>query len=1124
MPMRNCRTGHDSIAIALLELRCIRRAIRTWVLALLALAAGGAAFVFYHHAALQHYSVGHYSGNIVPGRFLMAGYAACFLLPLLAGIVFLAFDHRHRDQTAGVVEVLDVRPVGNLAFFLGRLMALVAAMWLVCAVFTASLQVAGLAADRWLRNGTLDGWLGPLEPWSMATFLFVDAPPALVLWGAIVLLLAAVVRNRLAVAVVGLALLGAYGWLLLYAPLRLLPAVSVFSGFDGFASDMAPRFLTVDSAVLRGAQVLLALGLVALGALGYARADSASKARPLFGGLALIVAGVGGVAVLGQSVVAAERERQAWRDAHVALRNTPAADLLRLDAVVAIEPATALHVDASLTLRLAAEQQLVLSLNPGMQLQTVELSGQAVPYQHENGLLHVAAPSSLAETEATLRVVASGMPDARFAYLDSVVDPLALGVAESHYRILGGEAMVFSGDYAVLLPALRWLPMPGPNLERAPDFHDLDLRLDLPADWQAVAPGARGQEESPAERKRLRFRTKSATPLTGLVAGRFERYAATVSGVEMELLLHAGHRRNAEFFRQGQPDAQQLLNMFLGIRLDGAKREGLVYPYERFSVIEVPGRLRGFGGGWQLDTALALPGIALLREYGLPSMRMTMHSMHMVMFFMPNDFSGGDPTIALWRSMMRFRTAAAGEQATMVGFLMDDIAKSVLSGYWPSFFSAHHYHAAGDAGAAVEVLHRLMGHGTAVDHELKAMAKRVAVSEEFLTNTLGELNFAYDAKRALEMLKFKGQMLGRILTGGWSTKGAANVIRELLLRHEGSVYTLDDLRAVAEAAGAPLDSVVGEWWKSSALPGFVASPLAAYRLEDSADGPRYQLRLHVCNAEPVPGLVRLLCNGSEVTQGCSFRSHSVQPHACIEIGEVTSFLPQKANLDTYLSRNGNGIVLPAPSIDAERAIDAEPLQGARESAWRPPQTADIVVDDLAAGFSLDDEAAPRGLRLWRPHASWTRQETNGSWGRYARTATWSAPGDGDRSATFAAQLPHAGRWRLDYHLPGAELTELEGSVGMSLRWTRATHKLGRYDMAVLENAEVDASDSAMRTPVEFDGSIAEEGWNHLGDFDLQSTNVALVVTDRTDGDVVVADAIRWRPLDQPALDDEQREG
>ncbi len=51
------------------------------------------------------------------------------------------------------------------------------------------------------------------------------------------------------------------------------------------------------------------------------------------------------------------------------------------------------------------------------------------------------------------------------------------------------------------------------------------------------------------------------------------------------------------------------------------------------------------------------------------------------------------------------------------------------------------------------------------------------------------------------------------------------------------------------------------------------------------------------------------------------------------------------------------------------------------------------------------------------------------------------------------------------------------------------------------------------TRIEFDGRDAVAGWNHLGDFDLESPQVSLVVTDRTDGEVVVADAIRWRPID-----------
>ena len=1127
-----------SLAIALLELRCVRRAVGTWLLALLALAAGWAAFLFYHHAAVQDYSA-HYSGNIVPGRFLMAGYSACFLAPLLAGVALLV-DQRHRDQSAAIREVLDSRPASNLAFFAGRLAALAAAMWLVCAVFVVVMQVAGLAADRWFPAGALDGWLGPVEPWSLVAFLFVDALPALVLWAAVALFLAAALRNRLAVAAIALALLAGYGWLLLHAPLRLLPAISVLSGFADFASDMLPRALAPESAALRGAQVLLAAGLVALGAACHDRADRASRTPSLVGGLAFVVAGGCAIALLAQSAFAAPRQREAWLAAHSAHRDAPAPDLARLSADVFIEPGRALRVDAVLDLVPPAEPaaEWVFSLNPGLRVRSAELNGREVPHRHQDGLLHISADEARAGTDdaragatATLRVVAAGLPDPRFAYLDGVVDPLALGVADGHHRVLGTEPMVFSERYAVLLPGLRWLPAPGPNLEGvAPDFHDLELRLDVPAGWHAAAPGRRETLESPADRARHRFRTASPVPMAGVVAGGFERYAAKVAGVEMELLLHPGHRRNAEFFA---PDAQRLLNTTLGMRLQMGMMAGFRYPHRRFSVVEVPGRLRGFGGGWELDTTLALPGVALLREYGLPSMRMTMWPYHMATFVMPNDFTGGDPTIALTRSMMRYRASAAGPHATMLNFVVDELAKGALHVYWPAFFSAHHHGAAGRRGAAAEVLDRMMGHGAAVDREIEAAAGRVAVSPEFLTGALGELQFADDAKRALDMLNFKGRMLADTLLAGWPQRGEAKVLREVVRRHEGGTYTLDDLRAAARAAGAPLDSVVGEWWAGTELPGFVASPLDAYRLQDGPEGrPRYQLRLHVCNEEASPGLVRLDCRGSEATQDCPYGSYGVPSGDCIEIGAVTDFPPTQARLATYLSKNGNGITFPALSIDAARTIDAPPLQGSRPSEWRPPASADVVVDDLSPGFALRDAPA-RGLGFRGRQPAWTRGETPGSWGKYSRTAIWSEPGDGDRSATFGARLPAPGRWRLHYHMPGAELTELEGSVAMSIRHVRTTHKLGSHEMTLVEHRDVGASADAGQTAgggngrdehdaggagrkstrIEFDGRDAVAGWNHLGDFDLESPQVSLVVTDRTDGAVVVADAIRWRPID-----------
>ena len=56
-------------------------------------------------------------------------------------------------------------------------------------------------------------------------------------------------------------------------------------------------------------------------------------------------------------------------------------------------------------------------------------------------------------------------------------------------------------------------------------------------------------------------------------------------------------------------------------------------------------------------------------------------------------------------------------------------------------------------------------------------------------------------------------------------------------------------------------------------------------------------------------------------------------------------------------------------------------------------------------------------------------------------------------------------------------------------------------------------DGSKRMPVDFDGSAVDPGWNKIGDFEFASTEVRLEITSRTDGEMVIADAIRWLPLD-----------
>lgn len=93
------------------------------------------------------------------------------LVVALAGLVLLAFDLRVRDERDRISEVMDARPVSNVALTTGRLLAIALATWLPLLLMAVLFQVGGevVEANDW-RFGTAP------EPVSLATFLFVTRP------------------------------------------------------------------------------------------------------------------------------------------------------------------------------------------------------------------------------------------------------------------------------------------------------------------------------------------------------------------------------------------------------------------------------------------------------------------------------------------------------------------------------------------------------------------------------------------------------------------------------------------------------------------------------------------------------------------------------------------------------------------------------------------------------------------------------------------------------------------------------------------------------------------------------------------------------------------------------------
>ena len=1141
-------------AIAAAEIRSARRLARTWLFAGLAVAMGTGQFIFFSvmHGSASGVSA---SAGLISPRFIMSFYGMYYVWVLMIGLIFLAFDIRARDQRDRIAEVIDARPTSNLSLLAGRLAGLVLVAWVPVLALAVVFQTIGGAALLF------DWWMGEMvQPVSLIGFLFLDALPVLILWCSVVMLLAVTLRFRLLVVVAAGALFGLHVYAAGSAPAYLLATILPFG--TQYPSDILPAYPDAGLLAHRAALLLFAAGVLIVAAVLYPRPDGAIRSVRIGAGAACIAACA---AILGYLVATASdglAARERWAAAHESRRDDPRPGVEEVTGSIRIAPGETLALDIEMLLNAPGDrslEELLFSFNPGMGVDAVQVDGEPTTFTHTHGLLVVALSAPLAAGSAVVMSVrAQGVPDPSFAYLDSAIDTARLEAGSSALPALGSDASLFDRRYVALMPTSSWLPRPGANFDtedpsrRPRDFFLADLEVEVPVGWLVAGPGRR----APIGDGRFRFRPAAPVPDIGFVASRFERRALHTAGIELELLVSPGHIRNIGFFA----DAADALCARLEELFVAAEVAGLGYPYEALSLVEVPAQLRSYGGGWRMDTVLSLPGVMLLRELGFPTSRFERQfrdpeslaemaseeggvgaaKVRALERFFENDVNGGNPFFGVSRNSLAYQTGAMGDGAIALDFVSEVLAERLITGQ-NAFFSAHLFRRTEGMqvmmGTVMANVFEGMGDRTITQSIMDRVTNRPSVWNRALGTALASLDTRTDPAQALHTLTLKGQATALSILDALGHERTAALLSELRRRYAGGNFTVSDFDAVARGVGADLESIVGDWLHDASLPGFLASPVEVFRLPDSDFGQsRYQVRLHVRNDEPVPGLLRIewRAAGKKQHVGASAPIR-IGAWASAEIGLVTATPPAVVTLEPYLSLNRQPVRLDLLEFDQQEPIDIEPFEGWRPSDWRPPVPHGIVVDDLDPGFSSDSSVAERirnrdignvdgGLPVFGTPDSgvgWAREERDGTWGKYRHTLARSAASSGTAEAvTFSARLPHAGRWRLDYHLPGMKSRSRSqqsrlavaiggGGVDVELGDFRKLNQ-GPYDMQLI----ADGTQSA----IEFDGAAAAPGWNNLGEFELGADDASLVVANKSVGQndtkyFIVADAIRWLPVD-----------
>ena len=1148
------------LAVAGAEMRSTRRLLRYWLFTILALLISTVLFtqftVMHGMASYHSATLGAYSP-----RMMIAAVGLFTIFVFVTGLIFLAFDVRARDERDRMTEILDSRPLSNIELILGKVGGIVFMVWLPLVLITCCFQLFGTVAHL------IELPLGDtIEPWSLLGF-WLTALTSLVLWCSAIVLIAVVIRHRLLVAIIAIGLVALQVWTIFNMPVFLQPIITILPNL-GLTSDILPIAISDGEGVRILAHWILAAAFIAFAVALHPRRDGRSFG--LASGLGLFA--ISGV-LLGyhsyQSLAQVD-QIDLWRAAHEAKKAQPIGDMQSLSGTVTIDSGNEIRLDLDIALQTpqgTSLPTLLFTLNPGIKVTGLTVNGENTTWQQADGLVEVDHALS-AGANAAVHIIATGTPNEFFGYLDTYyrLDKSSADKA-ADLTLLGIKVSIFDSDYIAMPPGAHWLPSTGTDVPQSDprthpyDYYELDLEVVIPSDWLIAGPGLRERLESNGDSTRFRFHPKSPVPHVGLFAAQFERRTMEVAGIHFEVLFSPLHSKNFDLMAP----SVDLLRERLTELFNNAQNMGMTYPYDSLTLVETPSHLRGYGGGWRMDTTQSMPGVMMLRENSFPTARfdrpfskqnyakktawwddweggLAGAQVDLMERFIGNDFSGGNLFAGVTRNFFGLQTSAVGDGAHAINFVLDALTSSLLTNT-TGYFSAHEFESVRVLGSEVMIASFTHPDRSISENLIDTLTDRPSVWDRALGTPLISLEPTEDPGQVLNVLTLKGYAIADSIIAGLGREKAGLLLGTLIERYRGKHFEAADFHALADELELELVPLLGDWLHDTALAGFLVSPAQIVRLTDDAQGrPRYQTTLHLRNDEPAPGLASVAYEWGPRKQAKwdGIKPIRIPPHSSVEIGIVTSTTIYQMYMQPYLSLNREDVPLQINKPDAREQLNAEPFIGNRPSDWQLPQSDDIIVDDLDPGFVIRsdkenptempmrggpgtikidmDQGLPQHKAMFGNPAVWSRAIDSQSFGKYRRTYALVQSGDGNQQAVFTVDLPEAGQWRLGYYLSRQFASGKAGKSGAGrkgrneaalgkarMNWS-IQRRVGEFQMQLTSNGE-------SRT-IEFDAQSGVPGWNDLGEFNLPAGTTTLSISDANTGPLVVADAIRWRPSNE----------
>jgi ABC-type transport system involved in multi-copper enzyme maturation permease subunit len=1064
---------------------------------------------------------GGWSGRLLPGA---GPYMNLFLLNVAQAIiaVFLSADFLGRDRKLDTSEAFYIRNISNSAYVLGKTLGILKVFLLLnLFVLLASALFSLLSSDM-----TFSLYAFLLYP------LLISLPTLVFILG-LSFFVMLMVRNQ---AITFVLLLGYIALTLFYAQNKLLGiwdfmafytplAYSDFSGFFDFAGQIR----------IRSAYLLLGMVMMVatVGSLPRLPQEKWFGVK-VYVGMALLL--IASAALFGGHFI--EHQRASDRLLKVqTLNNSLKFSSYKIDSYTIHMEHRLNKISCTTELKVIHEENnqkedLVIALNPGLQLSELKVNDQLVAnYHRDMHLIRIPSKHLIEEQEMMVEMCYSGSIDETVLYAD-VSDEERLKLNRLNPLVAGKQAAFITSNYVLLTRETNWYPVVAKkNYWTNYTFSDFKLEVNTQKDLQVISQGEKEIQEDGT----VKFQPEVPLNALSVAIGNYDEKSVWVDSVEMRLYHHPKH---TAFMKELDLIADTLPALVKAIKNDYERKLGIKYPFKRYSIVESSIHHFAYIRMFTLATDHVMPEMVFFPENGggtwqndfkMQKGRMERRNKRSNETFSPKENQAqlfkqfvGDNFIEP-RSFFFGRRRESERNLENWGKhmafpLFYSYRNTILEQDYPLMnISMENYL----YGRQNEEQPRFMGGLNANDEVI------LTLKERSLTDLLEE----GDEVELADVLAAKGNQLFSSLRVSWESIDFDRFIDTLLLNNAFTDMPKDHLvKILSEESGTNFSTVFENWISEKQTPAFLFGNTEVIEIKDE-DRIRYFIQLPVKNTSAIDGIIEVsIREGMQQNQRGRFRSRfggrgpgdlekqsfRIKSQETVAIGFITEQEPRDLMVNTFLARNIPSLSrIELPKVEKNHRFKSyfEGMQSSNQQIrWNEPH--EIVVDNedencevINTGESnslkdwwvnrqnqdeVNDDLPYQMVRFWNPPVKWEATAGTNFYGKYIKSAFYKRSGSGVGRIIWTADIKDSGNYDCYAYIPYVR----RGFRGRD----RGESKLHDFHFLVRHD---DGDEEIAATQPE------GGGWAYLGEFYFSEGQAVIELFDNSEDDMVFGDAVKW---------------